>query len=233
MWNVGVSSARAGYLRGAKAVGPLALAALPFGLVYGVAVAESEVHLGSGIAGSWLVLAGAAQLAMLDLIASDATWLVVIGTATVINARFLLYSAAVAPVFAELPRRWRWTLPYLLTDQAAAVSMAEFDRDAEPIDRQWFVLGAGLTFAAGWWIGTVAGAVTGSSLVDRVDISFAVPAMFIALVIPTLVSRPALMAALVGAAVTIISTPLPAGVPVLLGALCGIAAGVVTSRRSA
>ena len=228
-----MTTARASWSAGARAVGPLALAALPFGLVYGVAVAESGISPLVGIAGSWLVLAGAAQLSMLELIETGAPWFVIISTAAAINARFLLYSTAVAPAFGRFPARWRWLLPYLLTDQAAAVSLAHFDEEADPDARRWFVLGAGLTFATGWWIGTVVGAVTGGSLADRVDISFAVPAMFIALLIPTLVSRPALAAAVVGGVATVATSALPAGVPVLIGAACGVAAGVVVSTRTA
>lgn len=210
---------------GVRAAVPLALAAVPFGLVYGVAVAESTVSGWVGGAASWIILAGAAQLSLLALIDSDAAWSVAVGTALVVNARFALYAVALAPSFGEFPRRWRFTLPYLLTDQAASLALAYYDTVADPVRRRWFYLGAALCFATGWWMGTIAGIVVGSSLPATLEIGFAVPAMFIALLVPTVVNRPALVAAVVAACVTVLTAGMPNGLNIIVGALAGVAIG--------
>lgn len=210
---------------GARAAIPLGLAALPFGLVYGVAVAESNIGTGVGVAGSWIILAGAAQLTLVGLIEAGATWPVAVGTALVINARFVLYSTALAPAFTAFPARWRFGLPYLMTDQAATLSLAYFEREADPERRRWWYLGAGLLFASGWWVGTVAGVAVGAVLPESLEIGFAVPAMFIALLVPTMTTRPAVVAAVVGAVATGASAGLPNGLNIMVGALAGIAAG--------
>ncbi len=209
---------------------PLALAALPFGLVYGTAVAESRIAGWVGIAGSWLVIAGAAQLSLVSLIDADAAWTVAVGTALVINARFVLYSAALAPAFSEFPHRWRWGLPYLMTDQAASMGLAYFETEQLPYKRRWFFLSAGLLFTAGWWVGTVAGVALGATIPAGIDIAFAVPAMFIALLVPNLTGRPAIVAAIVAAATTVIAAPLPNGLNIIVGALAGIAVGRTALR---
>jgi predicted branched-subunit amino acid permease len=194
-------------------------------LVYGVAVAESSVSRLVGASASWIILAGASQLSLLSLIDAHASWPVSVGTALVINARFALYSTALAPSFSEFPRRWRWGLPYLMTDQAAAMGLSHFDEEPDPLRRRWFFLGAALFFATGWWVGTVAGVLIGASVPERLDIGFAVPAMFIALLVPVLTTRPAVVAAAVGGATTVVAAPLPNGLNIITGALVGIAVG--------
>ncbi len=216
--------------RGIRAAVPLAFAAVPFGLVYGVAVIESVVPSGAGIAGSWLVLAGAAQLSIVSLLDGGSSWALAVGTALVINARFVLYSAALAPAFSEFPARWRFGLAYLMTDQAASLGINEFERERDPEWRRWFFLGAGLFFCSGWWIGTVVGVLLGAALPASLDIGFAVPAMFIALLVPALVDRPALAAAAAGGAAAVAAAPLPSGLNVIIGAVVGIAAGAVLRR---
>ena len=63
---------------GIRAIAPLIVAAFPFGLVYGVAVTRTDIDPWLGAAASVLILAGAAQLSLLELL--DATWAVAVGT---------------------------------------------------------------------------------------------------------------------------------------------------------
>lgn len=216
---------------GARAAVPLALAAIPFGLVYGVAVAESSVSAWVGGAASWVVLAGASQLSIVSLIDDGASWVIVVGTALVINARFALYSTALAPAFSGFPTRWRWALAYLLTDQSASLAMVHFASERDPVRRRWWFVGAGVFFASAWWLGTVIGILMGASLPEQLDIGFSVPAMFIALLVPILTARPAIVAAAVGAATTVVGAGLPSGLNVIVGALAGIAAGSLALGR--
>lgn len=210
-----------------RAALPLSFAAFPFGLVYGVAVADSTVGTAVGASASWVILAGAAQLSLLSLIDDGSPWPVAVGTALVINARFALYSTALAPAFGAFERRWRLGLPYLLTDQAASLAMLRFDEDHDPTRRrQWFTVAA-LTFATGWWLGTLIGVGAGASLPDGLELEFAVPAMFIAVLVPMVTDRPALVVALTSAAATVAAAPLPNGLNVLVGALVALAVGRV------
>ena len=82
---------------GVRTVMPLAVGALPFGIVFGVTAASSSLTWWEGLVASALIMAGAAQLALVDLIDTDTPWLLAVVTALIINARFLLYSTALAP----------------------------------------------------------------------------------------------------------------------------------------
>ena len=79
--------------------------------------------------------------------------------------------------------------------------------------------------AAAWWVGSAVGIAFGGTIPDSWQIQFAFPLMFIALLVPTLRNRPAIMAALVGAAVTLAAKDLPNGLNVCLGAVAGVTAG--------
>ncbi|MGE0040082.1 MAG: AzlC family ABC transporter permease [Vicinamibacterales bacterium] len=206
-----------GIRAGLRAAIPMAIASFPFGLAYGVAVVAAPIDQWVGASASWLVLAGAAQLSMLELIGSRASWVIVIATGLVINARFALYSAALAPAFASFPPRWRFTLPYCMTDQAAALSLQFFAGEPDPVARRWFYLSTGLVITAFYWIGTLTGIAAGAALPASLDIGFVVPLVFIVLIVPTVIDRPAVIAVLVAGGVTLATRALPHGSNILLG----------------
>jgi predicted branched-subunit amino acid permease len=219
-------------LAGARAILPLSIAAFPFGLAYGVAVAESSMDDLVGALASVLVLAGAAQLAIVELLDAGAPWFVVVGTALVVNARFMMYSGALAPSFSDYPRRWRLALAYFLTDQAAVTSLLYNERQPDPRARMGYYLGAGSSFAMMWWLGTLIGVGIGATFPAELQVGFAVPLMFVALVVPTVRDRAALIAACVGFSVTLIARDAPMSTGLLIGAGAGVAFGLLAKLRS-
>jgi 4-azaleucine resistance transporter AzlC len=211
----------------------MAIGAFPFGLAYGVAVAAAPIDMWVGASASWLVLAGAAQLSMLDLMGLRASWVIVIATGLVINARFALYSAALAPAFKAFPRAWRVTLPYFMTDQAAALALQFFAREPDPVARRWFYLATALVITSFWWIGTLTGIGAGAALSASLDVGFVVPLVFIVLIVPTVIDRPAAVAVVVAGGVTVAARALPHGANILLGAGLGILVAAIADRRRA
>jgi len=77
------------------------------------------VDIPSAIAMSQIVFAGAAQLAIVDLIGRDAALAVIVATALVINARFVMYSASLAPHLRDLSAGRRILAGYLISGQGA------------------------------------------------------------------------------------------------------------------
>ncbi|MEN8113792.1 MAG: AzlC family ABC transporter permease, partial [Actinomycetota bacterium] len=136
------SERRQGIIDGARSVAPLLIGVIPFGLVFGVVAAGSAVGPWLGGSTSVIMFAGAAQLATIQLMDAGAAGAVVIATALVINARHVMYSAALAPHFQEFPRGTRLALPYILTDQAFAVSIVRYGEVADPTYKRWFFTGA-------------------------------------------------------------------------------------------
>lgn len=216
---------------GARAALPLVIGAFPFGLAYGVAVVASSFDDLAGALASVFVLAGAAQLAMVDLVDQGAPWFVVIGTALIINIRFVMYSGALTPAFKAFPSRWRIPLAYLMTDQAAATALLHFDKERDPRRRMAFWVGAGGSFALSWFAGTFVGVFIGATVPAELQIGFAVPLMFVALAVPTVRDRPSFVAAAVGFSVTLLAKDAPLNTGLLIGAAAGIAFGLLAKVR--
>jgi predicted branched-subunit amino acid permease len=208
----------------------IALSTFPFGLAYGVAAAASGLSPWLGASASWTVMAGAAQLSMLSLIERHASWVVVIAAAIVINLRFALYSIALAPAFKDFPPRWRFTLPYVMTDMAALRSLQYFEQQTDPVARRWYYLASSLTIASMWWAGTVAGVVFGAAIPPGIDVGFMVPLAFVVLIAPGLTDRASIAAALAASVATVAVTGLPSGLNTIAGAAAGVAAGALADR---
>ena len=217
---------------GARAILPLAIGAFPFGLAYGVTAVESSMNDIVGWLASFIVFAGAAQLVVSDLIDQGVPWFIIVGTALVINARFVMYSGALAPVFSEIPRRWRIPLSHFMTDQSTVTSLLYNQDEGDPRRRIGYYLGAGLCFAASWWTGTTIGVVVGATIPPELQVGFAAPLMFIALAVPSIRDRAAIVAAAVGFSVTFIAKDAPLNTGLLIGAAAGIAFGMLATRRS-
>lgn len=217
-------------LAGARAIGALTFGVIPFGIAYGVVVSQTDIAGWLGIAASLIIIAGAAQLSLVNLVNDGAPWVVAVGTALVINARFFLYSAALAPAFRRFPAAWRFSIPHLMTDQAATLSLLYFQQVRNPVAQRWFYTGAGATIATGWVLATVVGVLGGARIPGRLELEFAIPLVFISLLVPALSSRPAIVAAAAAAVTALAFAGLPNGTNILCGAAAGIFAGSMVRR---
>ena len=117
---------------GARAVAPMLVGVVPFGLVAGASPAEEGLGAGAAIGFSTIVFAGASQLAAIDVLGDGGSALVAAVAAWTINLRMLLYSASLAPHLAAESLRTRLGVAYLLTDQAYAVSITRWDGTDDP-----------------------------------------------------------------------------------------------------
>ena len=77
---------------------------------------------------STLAFAGAAQFAAVGYVAGGLAWPGVVLLTALLNARHLLYSAALAPWLKDRPFVERAVAAHLLTDEAFALSMGHFRR---------------------------------------------------------------------------------------------------------
>lgn len=210
---------------GARAIAPLDPGSFMFGLAFGAIVQVAGASAWVGMSGTVLVMAGASQIAIVEALRIGAPVVIAVLTALVLNARFALYSAALAPVYKAFPRRWKLSLAYLMTDQAAAITLQHQHLYPDPVRRRWFSLGASLTFALAWYAGTAAGIVLGPVIPAAWQIGFIVPLMFIALMVPGLRHRSEIVAAVVALIAAIALKDLPLGLNVIVAAVAGIGAG--------
>ncbi len=197
---------------GAKRVSPLAPASVSFGVAYGVLAVTAGMGVVAPIVMSATTFAGAAQFAAASVLRDGGSVLAAVGAAVLLNARYLAISVSVAPAFGGSHLR-RLLEGQLIVDESWAV--AQIDRGR--IDRRLLV-GAGLLLFPCWVGGTVLGVFGGDALGDprRLGLDAAFPALFLGLLATLLVSRRALVAALLGGLTALVLIPLtPAGVPVI------------------
>ncbi len=222
---------------GAAAVAPMLVGVIPFGLVAGATPATSGFGLGAAVGLSTIVFAGASQLAATDVLANGGSAGVAALAACTINLRMLLYSASLAPLLATEPLRRRLAAAYLLTDQAYAVSITRWTSPAdEPGRRMPFYFGGAALLWVVWQLSTIAGALIGAAVPEDLPLDFAVPLVFLVLLVPALTSRPAVAAAVVGGGTAVAAAEAGAGpLSVMAGAVAGIVAGAtaeaVAERR--
>jgi predicted branched-subunit amino acid permease len=221
---------------GAAIVAPMLVGVIPFGLVAGATPASHKLGAGAAVGFSTIVFAGASQLAAMDVLIKGGSAAVAIAAACTINLRMLLYSASLAPFLADQPLRRRLLAAYLLTDQAYAVSITRWagaEPDADPHDRIAYYLGAGLLLWVVWQASTIAGALAGAALPKDLPLDFAIPLVFLVLLIPSVTTRPAAVAAIVGGTAAVLGAEWGAGnLSILVGAAVGITAGALAEGRS-
>lgn len=206
---------------------PLFVPAVPFALVLGVAITESAMPTAVAWSTNLVIFAGAAQLATVSL-AATATWLTLVATAAVINLRHVMYSAALSPRFGGQPTWFRWLGPYLLIDQLFALSVTKPELDDDEFRR--YYLTAGLFFLVTWNLCVTLGLVVGSAIPTEWRLDVAPAVMFAGLVVIGLTSRPAVVAAVTGAAVCFLSLDVPNNGAILIGAVAGVTAGYLADR---
>jgi predicted branched-subunit amino acid permease len=221
---------RHAFWAGFRDIVPLAVPGIPFGFVLGVVIAESGLDRFVAWLSSPIVLAGASQLAAIELLAESTGAAVVLVTVAFINSRHLMYSAVLRPTFANFPTWFKILGPYLLIDQAFALAITQSD-DTDDRARMWHFLGSGALVWLVWMISTGMGVVAGDITEPKWQLGFAVPLLFGGLMIISITNRAGIVAAVVGAVVAVLGADLPQGSGVLLAIVLGVVAGGIADTR--
>lgn len=215
---------------GLRDMSPVTVAIIPFAMVLGVAIDASVAPDFAGTIMAPLIYAGSATFAALSVLDAGGTAVTAIFTALVVNARFTMYGAALASRFAGQPRWFRWLGPWMIIDQTFALASAREERDPTWFRGYWLACGAliGVVYTAM----LVAGVLLGPIVPTDIGLEFTIPALFVALAVGHMKTRPAVAAAVTSAAVTALALALPNGLGLLVGALAGATAGVIARRMS-
>jgi 4-azaleucine resistance transporter AzlC len=222
---------RAEFLAGIRAELPILVGVMPFGMVYGALALNVGMSPLAAQAMSSILFAGSAQFIMTELVGAATPAAVIILTTVIVNLRHVLYSASVAPYVRHLQPAWRWLLPYLLTDEAYAVTITHYHQGGNVAQKHWFFLGAGIALWTTWQTSTALGIFIGATIPPEWPLDFAIPLTFIALVVPVLKDRASVGAALVAGVVAVAADGLPLSLGLVVAALVGIVAGLALSWR--
>jgi 4-azaleucine resistance transporter AzlC len=225
-----VTFTRAGVWRGMRDIAPLMVAMWPYGMAFGVAALQKGVDPLSILLMSGLVFAGSSQFAALDLWVGPLGLIPIWLTTLAINARHLLYGAALYPWLRDITTAQRFPIVAVLTDSTwvyATQAEAKGERDAGVL------LGAGALTWAMWVLSTAAGAYLGGAIADPKKFGIdVVMAAFFAVSLTSLWKGPDTLKPWAAAAAASLAGMwyLPAGWHVIAGGLAGGLVGVLTDK---
>jgi predicted branched-subunit amino acid permease len=222
-------AARAAFHAGYLDIAPAIPATMAWGLVTGIAMAQSGLTLPQAYGLGLLAFAGSAQLAVLPLLASHAPVVVTVLTALIVNLRFVIYSAAMKSEFMMLSFPRRLGIAYLIGD-FPYVLYERLAPQHEPRLRPVYFLGIGLSNLVVWQAGSLAGLIAAGRVPPDWGLDFAGMVALVALLVPMLASHAGLAACVVGGVVGVALDGLPAHAGLVLATLAGIAAAVLTER---
>lgn len=215
---------RESFVEGAGDVAPALLGNVPFGLIAGVAIVDVGFDPVAAVVMSGAMFAGAAQLAMVDLLSTGAPLAVVVATGLVVNLRYVMYSASIARHFADHSRGWKAAIAAFLLDIDYAMSVNRFEEEPRPVKR-WYYLGVAVPLWANWVAATAVGALLGANIPDAWHLEFAIPLVFLALLAPAVEDPSTALAAGVAGTAAVVLAGLPFNLGLVAGATVGIVAG--------
>jgi predicted branched-subunit amino acid permease len=184
---------------------------------------------------SVIVFGGAAQFAAVGYVASGLAWPGIVLLTGLLNARHLLYSAALAPWLTRVPFARRAVMAHLLTDESFALSIGHFRRLGRT-DEWGYWIGAIVSTFIPWNVATLVGVVLGGQIPDpaRFGIDIIFPSAMIGLAAGLLTGRREIVAAAVGAGVgvgvALLASP---AIGIIVGGLVGPAVGLLVPASMA
>lgn len=209
--------------------------AVGFGVVYGLTAREAGLSVVETMAMSVFVFAGAAQFAAVGYLVQGLGWPAIVLLTAFLNARHLLYSAALLPWFRGVSRPRRAALAYVLTDEAFALSIAHFRRIGRLDPAGYGYAGVVVTFIP-WNLSTIAGFLLGGAIADPAQLGIDVifPAAMAGLALGLATGRREVVAATAGAGIAVVASLAwdPAG-GILVGGVVGPAIAMLLRVREA
>jgi 4-azaleucine resistance transporter AzlC len=205
-----------------------------FGLVYGLSAGEAGFSPLEAGAMSLLVFAGAAQFVAIGYVVTGVGWLGIVGLTAFLQARHLLYAAALAPYLADRPRWVRAVMAHLLTDEAFALAIAHFRRLGRGDVRGYFT-GAIVSTFIPWILATLVGVTIGGSIPapERFGLDVIFPAAMGGLAVGLLTGRREVVAAVAGAAIGVaVALAWDPAAGIIVGGVLGPGFGMAARPRA-
>jgi predicted branched-subunit amino acid permease len=145
-----------GFRRGVRDGVPLGLSIFAYGVGFGLVAAQAGFGVATAVATSAAIYSGSAQLAAVNLLQTgEATLWALFATILVINARYILFGAALQPWLGQVGAARAYGSLLLLGDANWMQTMRKI-REGEA-DRA-YLAGTGTPMLAGWLTGTGLGA---------------------------------------------------------------------------
>lgn len=198
-----------------------------FGLAFGAVAAAAGLSVVQAAALSAVMFTGASQFALVGILAAAGSPFAALAAALLLGTRNAFYGVAVAGIVR--PRGFgRLVTAHFVIDETTAMAVAQPERAAG----RYAFWATGVALCAMWNLGTLVGALIGSSInTTALGLEAAAPAIFLALLWPQLGRARGPIVAIGAAVVSLaLATVTPAGVPIIAAAGVAVVAGLMPER---
>lgn len=225
---------RAAFREGFKLGLPTLFGIAAWGLVVGVAMIKAGLSLPQSLGMTLFVYAGSAQLAALPLIAANAPAWVIFATALVVNLRFVIFSAILAPHFLHLSWKKRAWMGFMTGDISVGLFMLQYPepRPDAPPDPGKLAYLKGLVYP-NWWawqVGSVIGILLGSQVPSSWGLAFAGTLAILCVMLPLMMNKAALVGVVVAGIVALLAVNWPYKLGLLLAVVVGMCASMAVEE---
>ena len=204
---------------------PVIAAYSPLGLVVGGHVAASDNPLAAWL-GTWVIYGGAAQLAVLDVLAQEPGWVTAAVVGVLVNLRLAAYATAMVPDWRTAGLRSRVAAAVILTDAPWALARARTH------GRRSYYFGASVALLVAWPVLVTIGVFAGGRVDDVALTSLLMPLTLGAVIVPQLRQRAAAVAMAMAVLCALLTVHLSSGPALALIGLAGGLAGMAWERVS-
>jgi len=187
------------FFRGMRLAIPIVFGYIPVGFAFGVLAVQAGLTPVATALMSLFVYAGSSQLIATGLFGAGVGMASIVLTTFIVNLRHMLMSAALTPYLRHWNKPLQAWFAFELTDESFAANLGRFYSTQTVNTAE--TLGLNFCAHSGWFAGTLLGVLFDSAIGDikPLGLDFALPAMFIALILPHLAVRRRLLAVISGA----------------------------------
>lgn len=161
---------------------PIVLGYLPLGFAFGVLANQVGMTVIQAGLMSLMCFTGAGQYIAIGVMQAGGAVFTIITANLLVNLRYFLFSTSMVPHLKNVPVTLATLLSYGLTDETYAVAMTRYQNHSATAS---YMAGLNITSHIGWIGSSLAGALLGTLITntDRIGLNFALPAMYICLLV--------------------------------------------------
>ena len=211
---------------------PVSIGLIPWALVTGMTMTSSGLTFFQAIGMNTIVYAGTAQLATLPLLKTGAPTGLIVLTALVLNLRFLIFSAAIAPGFRGSSILVRWFSGYLLGDGVFATCTPKMLTEEKLPWRLGYYFVPSLWSWLLWQLFGCIGVLSAKSIPENWSLDFMATIALIVLLIPMAKVKSMAVAAVISGLASILLKEMPFKLGVITAIGVGVIAGFLFERFS-
>lgn len=213
------------WLAGCTDIMPLLAGVIPFALLFGALAAQKGLSPAEVLLMSSLVYAGGAQFVAVEMWTEPVPVMSIIAATAMVNLRYTLMGAALAPAVAHLPRGPRLGFIAIHADETWGIALK---RARQQRLSPAYIGGIVIPFYLSWLLWAVAGSLIGDALrePERYGFDFVFTAVFIVLTVGLWRGKSSIAPVLASALTAwLASRSLPGVWYIFLGAIAGALAG--------